>query len=192
RELIIGAGLLTVSSLLLQSYILPFNALVTIILIRLTIDPVMRFFLGSAEKAGAVVILMFMLVIPSFSITEYGFLGMITAMFGYLVRNPDRIPGDARRVRFILLAFMLFTIGAFIFYEQLSFSFTLPAYLFMAGATAGVVLILSIFQPVSYAALTALCPVWLQHSIQFLGRRTLEIYVAHLILFKVLAAFLAT
>lgn len=190
RELIIGAGILAVASLILQSLVIPFSALVTIIIIRLMIDPVMKLFMKGPEFAGSILIFLAVFAVPSWEVCEYGFLALITAMFGNIVRNQEEYFPHSGSRRVAVLGMMLYTLGTFIFYEQLAFSFSLNAFLFMAIITSAVLLVLSEFRSVSYPGLSAQIPASGQMAIQFLGRRTLEIYVGHLVLFKIAGVFM--
>ncbi|MGZ9097289.1 MAG: TraX family protein [Micavibrio sp.] len=184
-KLWIGAVLLIGANVVAGLSIFPLNALFTIILIRLVLDPLMLGARKNAEIFMVVSVILLFLVLPSYAVTEYGTQGIITAMFGYILRNRLTIPGFKSHAA-LSSAFCLFTILNFIGIQQLIFGFDTPQMLFLFTGTFAVGTILYFFQPIEFPKLTRLTPGLVRAGIQFMGRRTLEIYVAHLILFKFL------
>jgi len=117
--------------------------------------------------------------IPSYQIAEYGTQALITAIFGYLVRHRDEL-SDKKQVDY----YMIFALVGFVAIQQLNFGFSLPQFLFVVGGTMAVRLVLYYFKPRTYPVLTGKLPAPATFFVQFCGRRTLEIYVVHLLLFK--------
>jgi hypothetical protein len=184
-KLWIGALLLVGANIIAGLSIFPLNALFTIILIRLVIDPLMKGASRNAEVFLVVSTILLFLILPSYMATEYGTQGIITAMFGYILRNRPTIPGFKSDTA-LASGFCLFTILNFIGIQQLIFGFDMAQMLFLFTGTFVVCTILYFFEPVDFPKLTSLTPELIRAGIQFMGRRTLEIYVAHLILFKFL------
>jgi hypothetical protein len=181
-----GAVVLAVASAIISLPFFALNALVTIIGIRLVIDKVMAFAGRSPTALAQICVLMVLLALPTSMVTEYGTLGLLFAIFGYAVRHRDTLwPG-----RDVILPLMLGCFFSFAVIEQLVFAFSQPAFLLMAVGTLGTCLILMNFRAMEFSALSARIPAFFKAPIQFMGRRTLEIYIAHLLLFKALAAIL--
>lgn len=164
--------------------IFPLNALVTIILIRLLIDPVMSFSKFSLSNFWGRVAILILLVPITYSLCEYGTLGLMTAMFGYMVRNRDKF--DEK----LIFQFMVTVLITFLMVQYLTFEFTIAHFAVMAVGTALIRLMLLDFKPKSYPELTKKCGGAVTWVFQFCGRKTLEIYVAHLLLFKGLCLLL--
>ena len=73
--------------------------------------------------------------------------------------------------------------------QALAFDFTNAHIGFVIGAVLAVHVVLLVFRPQEYSALTAKIPPPITWILQFCGHRTLEIYVAHLLIFKALAVY---
>ena len=178
----IGGLLLTLGNIIVGLPILPLNALFTIIAIRWTVDsiaPLVRKqeLLFWAVAAGLVV-----LFTPTDHLAEYGSLGLIFGIFGWLVRNVATVENGARKkVQYAIFAFL-----AFIGVQQwgpMGFGFSVPQFCVMTFCTAITCVALFYFRSVTYPgfAKAGRPVVWLT---KFMGRNTLEIYVVHLLLFK--------
>ncbi len=180
-----SAVLLLAMNVVVGMPLFPLNALVSIILIRVTID----FFAKGALKnkiylygmCTALVLLSF----PTNILTEYGTLGLITAMYGYYVRNKK----DKEDQSFVF-GFMIFSFIVFILFQQLMLGLTPEKFGFMAAGTLFVRYVLLKFDSYEYPKLTAGTPKLAYYFAKFCGHHTLEIYVVHLILFKLLALYL--
>lgn len=185
-RLIGGAVMLAVVSAIVSMPVFPLNALVTIILIRLLLDPVMRYAAQGTGPLIQVMVVLTLLALPASLITEYGTLGLLFAVFGYIVRHKDTVmAGRDIRLPVTLACFLSFAI-----LQEIVFGFEQPAFMFMATGTLATCLLMMYFRPMEYPRLSARIPAIFKAPIQFMGRRTLEIYIAHLLLFKVLAAIL--
>ena len=164
---------------------LPLNALFTIIAIRVVIDPLMRFALQSRTRLWLACAALAAIALPSCAWSEYGTLGLITAMFGYMVRHRKFTDEDP-----LALHFMIFALLTFVSCQQLLYGFSMAQFMVMALFTAAMHYTILHFKPRTYAAMSATCPSALTAVIQLCGRRTLEIYVVHLIAFGVLGVML--
>ncbi len=183
-KLLGGAVILLAANMITGMPLLPLNALVTIIMIRLTIDYIMLPVMQEKISIWAISAVLFVLILPSYVVTEYGTQAIITAMFGYLVRHRAQVHRD------LVLYYMFFALISFVLIQQILFQFD-PAQL--AVVILGTALIRSLlynFKPVTLPRLTAHTPWLLKFPIQVMGRRTLEIYVIHLIIFKCIALYL--
>ena len=104
------------------------------------------------------------------------------AVFGYMVRA--RQDGRDVSMDMQVMCMMLATMS-FVLVQHFTFKFSEPQLYFVGIGTLGVMLILFFFSKIEFSKLTNVLPQSFKVLIQFLGRRTLEIYVAHLVLFRV-------
>src|SRR5687768_2623181 len=114
-----GAAILVVGNILAGMSILPLNALATIILIRLLIDPLMKGMLASEQSMIAMSALLFFMSIPSGYLCEYGTLALIFAVLGYLCRHRPVLTWI--KTRDLTIAYALFAGAAFVGFQQLYF-----------------------------------------------------------------------
>jgi hypothetical protein len=82
---------------------------------------------------------------------------------------------------------MVFALLSFIILQQLSFGFSPEQFLFVALGTALVRVSLYYFKPITFEGLTRKIPRLGRVLIQLCGRKTLEIYVVHLLIFRAAA-----
>lgn len=184
-RLIASAFILETVNFVVGLPMLPLSALFTIIAIRVVLDPLMRFALQSRARLWTISAALAAIAIPSGAFLEYGTLGLITAMFGYFVRH-SRVINDDK----LVFRFMIFAVLVFVSWQQFLFDFPPDGFTFMALATAAVHCMLLQFKARTYPDWTARCPRIVAATIRLCGRRTLEIYVVHLVLFGVLAVLL--
>lgn len=184
-RLLWGAGILTFGNVLAGMPVFPLNALVTIALIRVLIDKIMHAALERQIYLWLISIVLMMITIPTGQLSEYGTMGLITAMFGYMVRHREQINNDN-----LIINFMIFALMVFVILQQLAYGFSMQQFMFMAMGTAVVRFTLLYFKKDSYPKLTAKMPSPFTWLIQLCGRHTLEIYVVHLMAFKFIAVML--
>lgn len=166
--------------------LLPLNIVATMLMIRLLLDPLMAFGSRSTQHFWIMSVAVLALVIPTNYLTEYGTLGVTMAIFGYLARHSNDTP-EGRK---LLNHYMMFAIVAFVGLQNASFVFSQAQFVVLSAETLAVMMALYFFRPAALPRLTAVMPGWLGALIKFGGRRTLEIYVAHLLLFKALGMIL--
>lgn len=182
NKLIIGAAILVAGDMLVGSSLLPLNALFTIIAIRLLIDPLMKPVIEKQMSIWVVALLLVFAIYPTNAVIEYGAMGMITAVFGYLVRKREIIQDEK-----LITHYMFFSLITFVVLQQILFSFSIPQIIVVTLGTLAIRMWLFDLKRVSYPELTQKLPGIVNAGIKFMGRRTLEIYVAHLMLFKFIA-----
>lgn len=180
----VGMAFLVFSDLIFGHDLLPVNILATIILIRLTIDKVMRFMLIDRYRFWLGCFMLILLIIPSYGLVEYGAQGLLLAVFGYLLRHRDEI-----RNANLIYFFMIFSIITFAGTQSIFFGLNkAQTYLLFSG----VILVnfsLLFFKAHEFKRSFFLSPV-LSPVLKFFGRYTLEIYVGHILVFQALAYFL--
>ncbi len=185
-NMLIGGTLVTAAFVVGGMYLLPVNVLFALALTRLCVDAVMRLALRNYIWFWLVLVVVIIAVLPSRIVLEYGTLGLLFAMYGYLRRHKTEVMIDASAM------FLFVVTVAFVFIISQTASLNIyegAPYACMALGTLAVCGLLYIFQPQSCPALTRwsgpLAPV-----LRFMGRWTLEIYVVHVLLFLAVAAFL--
>jgi len=182
NQMWIGALIIMSASPLTGAPFFPINILVTMIAVRLSLDYLMAKSLESPLKLWGISILLLFLIIPTYVLSDYGTIGFFLAMFGYCVRlKQDK--GDDR----VLTHFMLFSAGSLILVSQMVFAFSTPQFVVMSVGIVLTILSLQYFKPMTFPDLSNRLPWGVKGLIQLTGRRTLEIYVIHLVLFKILA-----
>ncbi len=116
----------------------------------------------------------------SFIFFEYGTLGLIIGVFGWLCRNRETLSGGARRAA----QFGIFCWIAFSALQEYMFRFETAQFALMSLGTGLYLWILYAYRPGVFPAAEKKAG-WLPVAlVRFLGRHTLEIYVFHLLLFK--------
>ncbi len=181
-----GAILLLVMNFVVGSSLLPLNALFTIIMLRLILDSVMVKVKEQPAFFWPLTVMMALLVIPASMVTEYGTQALMFAVFGYLVRHREDLPFR----NYIVPAYMFFIAAVFLVYQGVIFAFSPAENGLMAMGTGAVCFVLLNFKAAAYPWLEGKLPNVIRSTLYFCGHRTLEIYVVHLILFKILALFL--
>ncbi len=186
-RLVAGALLLIGTNYIVGMYQLPLNALVTIIAIKLLLDPVMKPVHAGLVSVWIIGVILFAGIFYTAPFVEYGTLALITAIFGYLVRHRDQLVNPN-----LPKYFMFFSLAAFFIMQAIWFKFSPLQLLVVLVGTLGMRLCLYRLEKKTYPQLSAALPRPVTGLIQLMGRRTLEIYVLHLILFKFAAFYLGT
>lgn len=182
----ISAGVLVFACFVFGPTIFPLNILVTILLTRWGIDKVAHWYFSSFSTMILLSLGATLLLFPSLMLADYGIAGFAIALFGYLVRRPKVV--KMKQVEIIGFGIFGFTLSSLVTLATFRFSaMELQCALFL---TAMLFVALYKFRPAAYPQLTASLPRFITCICQCCGRRTLEIYVAHLLLFKSLAVYL--
>lgn len=182
----IGAALLMGGDVIAGMYIFPLNILATMLVIRLLLDTVMARMMLGKSQFWAIYTILFLLVLPSGMWFEYGTLGLILAIFGFIIRRRDALKDEHRDLP---QTYLLAALATFVGYQAFTFGFNQVQANTLFVGTLAVLAALYFFRPETYPRLTAGLPapvVWLLH---LTGRRTLEIYVIHLLMFKMTGLF---
>lgn len=186
----VGMGILVVSNYVFGMPVMPVNILGTIIVCRMALDPLMNFIARRKDSLYPIALVLFFATLVTFPLFEYGACAMLIVMAGYLARNGEAI-GYTRSqlVQFAGVAGLLYAfIQSFVFFAGFDMTLKLGVGLGMMG----LLLFLTSFRPYEYPALTERLPVPISAFLRLCGRRTLEIYVLHLLAFKAAAMYLGT
>ncbi len=184
-----GMGILVVSNYVVGLPMLPVNILGTMILCRLALDPLMAAIARNPKGLYPIACVLFFSAIFTLGFVEYGTAAMLMVMVGYITRNRENLAFSKNDVlQFAGIAGLLYS-----FMEIISFMhFTTQQSAFVAVGLLCLMLFLTKFRPYEYPALTEKIPGPIAVLIRLCGRRTLEIYVLHLLLFKAGAFYLGT
>ena len=185
-RLFIGALILAAADFILFQKVFAMSALVTIILLRLTIDHVMNFALQNRYLFVVSSVLLAFAYIFTQMLFEYGTLALFFAMAGYMTRQRERIERETFVTKWDYYGFLTFTFFMFIFMQNAIFGFDVVQFTFMALCTAAVMVVLVTMEPMTFPQIRQ--PQ--KRFLMFCGRRTLDIYVAHLVLFKIIVFIL--
>lgn len=172
RRLLLLACVMLLSNILRGHYVQPLNILFNIMLCRAVFDWM--------DKRGKVVekpfewfvVLALFAVISNF-LVQYGTLGLLFAVYGYMKRRPERYRESTHK-RFLIATFLVHA-GTFILF----FDLTLANILLMVAVLSINYWLLTRFE--IRALKTQNIPSWLVRVLSLSAHYSGEIYVAHLI-----------
>lgn len=184
KRLLAGAAILLVVSLITGGPLMPVNVLITFILIRMMIDRTARFMFAGWEVLIYATVAVCVLFVPSMIVMEYGSGALLLALCGYVVRHRDVLPLSVTAQRgFIIFCALFHALSQIILFDFGPWESKASS--FWIGA---VMLMLYFFKPMELTKATDKLPRPITGMLQFAGRYTLEIYVIHLVIFKLIAA----
>lgn len=176
----IGAIAIVAANVVFGGDIFPLNILFTIIITRLVLDVVSRFSLQNWEAAIYGAFALSALMLPTMFVFEYGSAAILIAMSGYLARHAAEVNlSDRART-----AFMAYSVVFYAFTQLLIFGFDKITGQFAVVSIGAVAILLWFFRPKEVPEIEERLPKFVTMTLQFGGRYTLEIYAAHVILFK--------
>jgi len=175
-----GAGILFISDFVFGQNLFALSILVTIIIIRYTLDYIMAFALSGFQNLFMATFSLIILAFPTMFLFEYGTQAVLFAMFGYLLRHQKKIEWSNEKI----MIFMFVSFMAYMAFQKIVISFNTVEFYTMGAGVLLVCLSLMLFQPKLYPELTKKWPTFISEFFKVMGRQTLEIYVIHLILFK--------
>lgn len=174
------AGLiLMAASMLVGIPPIPLSVLFTMALIRLTIDPFWRFVAQKPVYFWWIIILLGFFGYATDMLLEYGTMGFLLALNGYVVRYREEVAeklGAQIPQQLMIVSLVIF--GAI---ECLKFGFPLLQSMVVAAGFIGLYFVMQGFAVKTLPGTGAGAQAPL---VRFLGRYTLEIYVIHLLILK--------
>jgi len=182
----VWAGLAVLSSLVAGQYLFPLNILFTLMAARWLIDAVMARAgpgraLRSYETLAGMFFILLLLSFPTGFFIEYGSLAGMFAMYGYMMRRRKELELGTRPV----LAFVVAAAFSYIVIQGLLLpSLSGAQALTLIAGMALICAVLAFFRPLTFPRLTSALPFPLMGLIKLMGRRTMEIYVLHLVLLR--------
>lgn len=183
KELWVGGLVLVGANIVVGMPILALNILFGIMLVRLTLDKLMEFLLPNPVYIALFFIFMVFCFFPTDAIIEYGTMCYLFAMLGYVVRH-NKFSDNT------LTVFIMVITLAYLVFQKLIMGMDQTQFLIMATLVTAEVWLIQYFRSEEYADITKQLPDFLSEAIRFTGRNTLEIYVMHLLMFKILALFI--
>jgi hypothetical protein len=181
-----GIAILVASSLIAGQYLLPVTALLTILISRYLRHGIVIRSLHSPQALRGMFLILFFAGFPTGILFEYGTMGMLFVLMGYIMRHYEEVKKDIEEKYLLLFAGASF----FVFYVTQGMTLT-TATLSQAGVMFLGFSVLFYwlwnFRAKTYPDLTKKLPRVLIVPLQIMGRYTLEIYVAHLVLFRAIA-----
>ena len=182
RDLIVGAIALIGMSMLTGYSVFPINILLTFILIRLCFDKVTDFMNLSRDNLVIALFIILVALLPSMMLVEYGTAALALAISGYAVRHGVG-KGVDQSLPVFIAGFAIYALS-----QILTFTFALPEWGVFGAGLLIIGHILWRFTPLNYPSITRPALVM---PLKWIGRNTLIIYVAHIVLFKGIAASFA-
>lgn len=184
----VGAVLVSASCVISGIYILPLNILFSIIIARLLREEMASHALHNAETLRGMYLILVLAYLPTSIFFEYGTLGFLFVVMGFMVRNWEEVTQRIAKRYLILYVAMSFA-AYWVFQGAIAPEISAAQILFLTAGLFLVALILMRFRLVTFPKLTSgIGP--LAGIVRILGRRTLEIYVLHIIILRVAAAYL--
>ncbi|PCI57060.1 MAG: hypothetical protein COB36_01970 [Alphaproteobacteria bacterium] len=185
----VGGLIVAVSGIVAGQYLLPLNILFTIIVLRYLRGGLVKNALHSPDTLRGIFFIILFMGLPTSIFFEYGTISMLFVLFGYIVRNKEEVYQtiEPQYVKiFVLISFFAFFLVEGINLPAVSPSQALVLFLGLAGV--GVTL--WNFRPAVYIDAPHHMAPSVIAVIQFMGRRTLEIYVAHIVVFRAISMVL--
>lgn len=183
NRLLIGALILAVADLIILQRVFPINILVAFIVLRLTLDYIMGFLLRSRYIYALAFVLMALSFFATNIIVEYGTLGLVFAILGYVTRHKDKIMDQTFFRKSDYIVTIIFSFVIFCVLQNAQFGFSTVQFCVMATFTATAMAALITIRPMTFPQIKGKTAV---QFLQYCGRNTLDIYVAHLLAFKVI------
>ena len=173
----VGGLLVMLSTIVSGYYILPLNILFSLALARLCVDRLMVGALQSYESFAGMFFLLFFATFPSVMLFEYGAMGVMFTVFGYLRRHKEGLTIKPLALYGFLTAIALFyVVFSGVAIPQLSAE---QMYV-LTGGMAGLMVILFFFRGCVFSNIPKRFN-WFFWPIKIMGRHTLLIYVMHLV-----------
>lgn len=170
KSWVIGAAILALSTPLLDGRFFPLNILVTMMILRLVLDFLAPYFLANTRQFVSFSVVCGVFSLLTYQATDYGTLAIPLAMIGLLARRGRLRPGH------------LITAGGVFWLAQiLMFDFALGYDRLLLALLPLPFLACYFFRP---RTMPLNLPVFMRFPLQLGGRRTLEIYVIHILVFQ--------
>ncbi|TAL28944.1 MAG: hypothetical protein EPN97_13890 [Alphaproteobacteria bacterium] len=179
-----GIAVLTVLDAVIYTSYFPVCAVATLVAARALVDPVMTFSLKGPRRFWAVQALLVVLILPINEYLEYGTIALLIANAGWLLRHRAQAPTKIVR----LPHYFVFVTAIYLAYSQLTFGFTMPQLAVVTASTGLTAWLMYHFNDLIREDLRRLRERadWVRRAARFIAHRSLEIYVVHLAVFKVM------
>lgn len=189
KRLWIGGLIVAVSGIIAGQYLLPLNILFTILALRHLRGGLVRNGLHSPDALRGIFFIILFMGLPTSIFFEYGTISMLFVLFGYIVRNKEEVYQtiEPQYVKiFVLISFFSFFLIEGLHLPAVSPTQAMVLFFGLCGVGAT----LWNFRPVVYSDAPHHMAPSVIAVIQFMGRRTLEIYVVHIVVFRAISMVL--
>lgn len=185
----IGGGIVALSSLIAGQHLLPLNILFTMAFVRLYRDGFVRYGLGSAQALRGMFFILLFLSFPTSLLVEYGAMAMLIALIGFMARRREAVYKIIER-KYVLMFVAASFFSLFIIQGVSMPALNNPQALVLLIGYVSIAVILWRFEPVAYSDANKFIAGSLIRMFQIMGRRSLEIYVMHIVAFRFTAMVL--
>ncbi len=181
----IGALVLMGGMYLMHAPTIPLNILFTFLIIRLIIHPLMSIGKNQPVFIFALFIILSIFALPSMYIIEYGTASLIFAGLGYIARRHNEF--SLTKEQFALLAG--YGGALYAVFQGIWFQFSEAEFYILVPFIGLLAIALTFFKPMESKPLTQKSGAG-KYLLFVMGRKTLEIYVIHLLIFQFIAMYL--
>lgn len=158
------------------------DVLVTYLLARIVLNPIISFSLKSKNHFWGVYILLVLLIPILENLTDYGSLSIIMAMAGWINKNRSEVPSNIATPSNFFFA----TYFAFLFGVYNNFHFSIYLMLLIALGSGLVFWILYNFKILLLNSIKRRPKDPIEKICSMLGHKSLEIYILHMIIFQII------
>lgn len=178
-----GAAILSLSSFLVVPTFFPLNILWGIILVRLVLDKAAGYAISEKQRMIALIVVIVVSFLPTMFLFDYGSFCLMMALLGYIMRHRNDNPALNKDYvfGFTLSVLIIYFLGTLLLFE-----FDTAQTYFVGGGFIALAYIFYIFRPQEFPMLTFQMPIAARVFIKIGGRHSLEVYVGHLLLFRLL------
>lgn len=184
---LIGALILAVSDYVLMGSVFSINVLLTLVLLRLIIDHAINITMRSRYLFWLSMPILALFYIPTNAVMEYGTLGVICGILGYSVRHYDRLYAVSFFTKYDFYGLVAFSIVSNVILQSAVMGFNALQASVLLTCISFITLILINLKVEDVPEIKNES---VKKLLQFGGRKTLEIYVTHLVIFKIIFVFL--
>lgn len=181
----IGAFILMGGMYLMHAPIIPLNILFTFLIMRLIIHPLMSIGKNQSLIPFMLFIIFAVFALPSMYVIEYGTASLIFAGLGYITRRQNEF--SITNEQFLLLAG--YGGALYAVFQGIWFQFSETQFYMLVPCIGLLAMALTFFKPTESKFLTQKSGAG-KYILFITGRKTLEIYVIHLLIFQFIAMYL--
>lgn len=176
-------------TLITGGYVFALNIIFSMIIVRYSRNFLASNTFRNTETLAGVFFVLAFMAIPTGWLFEYGSLGMLLALTGYMVRHRADIETRIAPYRLYIFSFGVY-LAFFLTQTLVLDKVSSQQSIFLMYGLFAVAMILRYFRPMAYEKADHYIAPSVIGMIQALGRHTLWFYVIHISLFRVIAMFL--
>lgn len=158
------------------------SILLTIVLVRLCIEPLAKLMLQSATWLWSLSLCFIFLYLLTGQFLEYSFIAVILAFAGWLRKNEQAL--DIKTVK--SSTYFIFALFAYVFTIQFGFNFNIPTLMLIGLGTTIPFYLMYNMKTLLMNAIRWKPQGQFGKAVKWAGHKSLEIYLAHMILFYII------